>query len=107
MGLTQTQEYYLQTMGVDVYWSRDRVLVEPVNDEIKTTDDPVLNTSIPESSEWEALRDSVASCQQCELHRGRTQTVFGVGDHQANWLILGSQSHNRISIHPPGIRLEF
>jgi len=89
MGLTQTQEYYLQTMGVDVYWSRDRVLVEPVNDEVKTTDDPVPNKSILESGEWDALRERVASCQQCELHRGRTQTVFGVGDHQADWLIIG------------------
>ena len=89
MGLTQTQEYYLQTIGVDVYWSRDRVVLEPVNDEVKTTDDPVLNKSIPESGEWVALRESVASCQRCELYRGRTQTVFGVGDHQADWLIIG------------------
>ncbi len=89
MGLTQTQEYYLQTMGVDVYWSRDRVLVGPVADEVKTTDDPVLNKSIPENGKWEALRESVASCQQCGLHRGRTQTVFGVGDQHADWLIIG------------------
>ena len=89
MGLTKIQEYYLQTIGVDVYWSRDGVLVEPVTDEVKTTDDPVLNKAISESGEWEVLRESVASCQQCELHCGRTQTVFGVGDQHADWLIIG------------------
>jgi len=84
IGLTQTQEYYLQTMGVDVYWSIDRVIVDPVSstEEIKTT-------SVPESSAWGALRHSVSTCQQCELHQGRTQTVFGVGDHNADWLIIG------------------
>ena len=29
---------------------------------------------------WEALRAEVSVCTRCELCRGRTQTVFGVGD---------------------------
>ena len=84
MSLTQTQEYYLQTMGVDVYWSKDKAIVDPVSnsEEIKVT-------SAPESTAWSTLRQSVSTCQQCELHRGRTQTVFGVGDHNADWLIIG------------------
>ncbi len=78
MALTQTQEYYLQTMGVDVYWSKDRVIV-----------DSVPETVVDESDSWADLRQRVANCQQCELHQGRTQTVFGVGDHNADWLIIG------------------
>jgi DNA polymerase len=78
MGLTQTQEYYLQTMGVDVYWSKDRVIVDPVSE-----------TVVDEGDSWADLRQRVAKCQQCELHQGRTQTVFGVGDHNADWLIIG------------------
>ncbi len=91
MGLTQTQEYYLQTMGVDVYWSRDRVLVDPVSNsaEVKTASVRVPETTVQESEIWRDLRQRVAKCQHCELHRGRTQTVFGVGDHQADWLIIG------------------
>ncbi len=91
MGLTQTQEYYLQTMGVDVYWSRDRVLVDPVSnsDVVKTASVRVPETFDQESKSWRDLRQRVAKCQQCELHRERTQTVFGVGDHQADWLIIG------------------
>lgn len=91
MGLTQTQEYYLQTMGVDVYWSRDRALDDPVSnsDEVKTASVRVPETSVQESEIWRDLRQRVAKCQQCELHRERTQTVFGVGDHHADWLIIG------------------
>ncbi len=82
MSLTQTQEYYLQTMGVDVYWSKDRVIADPVFI-------PVVETEFEETEAWEDLRKRVSSCQQCELHRGRKQTVFGVGDHNADWLIIG------------------
>ena len=82
MGLTQTQEYYMQTMGVDVYWSKDRVIADPVSI-------PVIETEFEESEIWADLRQSVANCQQCELHQGRKRTVFGVGDHNADWLIIG------------------
>ncbi len=39
--------------------------------------------------DWEALRQSVAECRLCPLHSTRTQTVFGVGNHAADWLIIG------------------
>lgn len=38
---------------------------------------------------WEQLQSHVAACQQCELSQGRTQTVFGVGDRNADWMIIG------------------
>jgi uracil-DNA glycosylase len=31
----------------------------------------------------------VAACTRCALHATRTQTVFGVGSQQAQWLIVG------------------
>ncbi|AHE97511.1 uracil-DNA glycosylase [Thioalkalivibrio paradoxus] len=40
--------------------------------------------------EWEALRARVAACEACaELAARRTQTVFGVGDPDADWLFIG------------------
>ena len=36
-----------------------------------------------------ALKAAVSACTACALHRGRTQTVFGVGDEQADWLLVG------------------
>ena len=38
---------------------------------------------------WDALAASVAACERCELHRTRTQTVFGVGAREARWMIVG------------------
>jgi uracil-DNA glycosylase len=38
---------------------------------------------------WVELAQAVASCRACELCSGRTNTVFGVGDLQADWLIVG------------------
>jgi uracil-DNA glycosylase family 4 len=39
--------------------------------------------------DWPALQAAVASCTACDLHQSRTQTVFGVGDHHAQWMIIG------------------
>jgi len=38
---------------------------------------------------WPALRESVAACTACGLCEGRTQTVFGVGDVRARWMVVG------------------
>lgn len=39
--------------------------------------------------EWPDLRAHVSACRACPLHEKRTQTVFGVGDEQADWLFVG------------------
>ncbi|PKO93421.1 MAG: DNA polymerase III [Betaproteobacteria bacterium HGW-Betaproteobacteria-1] len=39
--------------------------------------------------DWQALQACVQSCVACELSVSRTQTVFGVGDPQAEWLFVG------------------
>jgi DNA polymerase len=39
--------------------------------------------------DWEPLRARVLACTRCELHKQRTQAVFGVGNHSAQWLIIG------------------
>ena len=38
---------------------------------------------------WDALRTMVADCHACALHQTRTQTVFGVGDPDAELMIIG------------------
>jgi uracil-DNA glycosylase len=39
--------------------------------------------------DWPALREAVAGCTACRLCDGRTQTVFGVGNERAHWMIVG------------------
>jgi DNA polymerase len=39
--------------------------------------------------DWIQLRERVAACTRCGLSATRTQTVFGVGNPQAEWLVVG------------------
>lgn len=39
--------------------------------------------------EWPELKAAVSSCTACGLRAGCTQTVFGVGDESAQWLLVG------------------
>lgn len=38
---------------------------------------------------WTELTQQVRDCQRCGLRAGCAQTVFGVGDTQADWLFVG------------------
>jgi uracil-DNA glycosylase family 4 len=39
--------------------------------------------------EWDDLSRAVSTCEACDLCRTRTQTVFGVGHREAEWMIVG------------------
>ena len=39
--------------------------------------------------DWQTLQQSVPNCVACTLAKTRTQTVFGVGDPNAEWLFVG------------------
>jgi DNA polymerase len=38
---------------------------------------------------WDELESRVRGCTACELCQSRTQTVFGVGDRKAAWMVVG------------------
>jgi DNA polymerase len=46
-------------------------------------------TPLEPGIDWEPLRERVAACTACDLCRTRTQTVFGVGNTRAEWLVIG------------------
>ncbi|MEM7017516.1 MAG: uracil-DNA glycosylase [Pseudomonadota bacterium] len=58
-------------------------------------DNSIIATASPERIQriavldWDALQSEVKDCTECELHQGRTQTVFGVGDPAAKLMIVG------------------
>ena len=39
--------------------------------------------------DWATLRTTVAGCRACGLCESRQNTVFGVGDTQADWMVVG------------------
>ena len=39
--------------------------------------------------DWDALQAAVAACRRCQLCETRTQTVFGVGNREADLMLVG------------------
>jgi len=48
-----------------------------------------LQASPVSALDWPALRDAVAACTACKLCESRRQTVFGVGNERAHWMLVG------------------
>jgi len=84
-------------MGVDVWLDKDtpvavnETVVEERNSEKNIPKQSIsidsIATTLP--AELDSLAKQVAACQQCSLHESRTQTVFGVGNPNADWLVIG------------------
>ncbi|QBQ53233.1 uracil-DNA glycosylase [Nitrosococcus wardiae] len=79
---------YLEVMGIQLWRQR-----QPANAERAPTMEVggMPGESMPAeiAPGWEELAARVAGCTACSLHCSRTQTVFGVGDREAKWLIVG------------------
>ena len=80
----QHQAAYLDAMGIQVWAARGAVPAATATDPVPAAGEGAIATL-----DWPALEAAVAACTRCDLHRSRTQTVFGVGDRQARWLIIG------------------
>jgi len=50
---------------------------------------PAATASPIATLDWDALAERVASCTACRLCERRTNTVFGVGDRAAEWMLIG------------------
>ncbi len=87
----------LDALGIDVYLRRGaRGATAPaaeVQFAVPTADLPPLPLAADATDAvalaWPELRAAVAACTRCELHRTRTQTVFGVGDPSARLMFIG------------------
>ena len=40
-------------------------------------------------TQWIEIKQAVPACTACALHKSRAQTVFGVGDENADWMLIG------------------
>ena len=119
MALTERHKQYLTLIGVQPWELRKattaptveawEIQPEPQTPEGDILEDSLSKVSglVPRTSELplqsiskeldlsvgsmnlEQLRTTVEHCQQCELHRTRTQAVFGVGNQHAQWMIVG------------------
>ena len=81
--LNANQQRLLGAMDIPVWVSRG---------EIAECEDTAVDPSaagVADNETWSILQREVSGCMQCELHRSRTQTVFGVGNRSADWMIIG------------------
>jgi uracil-DNA glycosylase len=78
---------YLQALGIDVWVPRAGV---PAFGGAQPAAAPAPCAAAGgAAAAWEALRSEVLSCTRCGLHAGRTQGVVGVGNPQADWMVIG------------------
>jgi len=78
------QRRLLHAMDIDVWLAR----LAPVG--VAGTEVPGIEVSqTAVDPDWSVLESTVSACTQCSLHQTRTQTVFGVGDPGAQWMIIG------------------
>ena len=110
--LTNRQQQCLQGIGIQVWSERQAVpgdrpageaatesgsgpvplteadVIEDSTAELPVS--PVAETSVPKSFEsWDSIIDAIHACNACELGQNCTQKVPGVGDRQADLLIVG------------------
>lgn len=94
---------YLQAMGIQVWEERemsrdvDPIDVDPIKVQSAESNKEEINKPIEQSTAqglgqeaaWHAIQQQVENCTLCELSKTRTHTVFGVGNQQADLLIIG------------------
>ena len=84
MSLLQLQ--YLKEIGIDVWIDQKIPPLNAVNAVPVAKQAPAVSEL---SGALSTLQQQVSVCTSCSLHETRTQTVFGVGDHNADWLVIG------------------
>ena len=80
---------YLEAMGIDVWVPRASVQNEQQVSSDSATDNDDPKTQESATDNWDVLQAEVANCTKCTLCATRTQTVFGSGNKQADWMLVG------------------
>ena len=94
----QRRSQYLAAIGIDV-WVPRRGVPDGVGVPVTEAEPKAEAALVPPSAavtlpaelaaEWARLRSEVTACTKCVLHSSRTQGVFGVGNLEADWLVIG------------------
>jgi len=90
------RQEYLQAIGIDTWVKRGapvaaakETFAAPPAAPMRADPLPAAGVERERGVDWPELQARVAACTRCPLHATRTQTVFGVGSRQAQWLIVG------------------
>lgn len=98
------RKLFLKEMGIEPEWlpkNAVTIVENPAKGETPTTSvkSPIqiptvhapsgTSTATTSAMDWDTLEQTVSSCQRCQLCSTRTQTVFGTGPHNAEWMVIG------------------
>ena len=87
-----TRLHYLQAMGIETWQLKALFATKNVvenDDKPSKILTPEVDTQLTIADNWEQLAQDVRVCQKCALYKTRTQTVFGSGSFNADWLFIG------------------
>ncbi|HEX5047256.1 MAG TPA: uracil-DNA glycosylase [Gammaproteobacteria bacterium] len=89
--MSTLRDRYLAEIGVSTWRLRDAGGRAPAGgvQELRSDRTPEEPAREGKDDTWQALAAAVRACTRCALHRGRTQTVFGVGRRDAQLLVIG------------------
>jgi len=90
--VTALRDRYLKEIGIPVWRIRGASAVTaPASPEpaLAIAEPAAVVGGAPDTDVWSALQAKVRACTLCGLHRGRTQTVFGVGKRDARLFVIG------------------
>lgn len=84
------RQAYLSAMGIQT-WELRAPTPGPVAVPVDQPGPEPVSGTDPASGapDWDALQARVRVCTACDLHRSRTQTVFGVGAQDADLMLIG------------------
>ncbi len=92
MLITEKRLAYFKAMDIQIWVSREKI--------DKLTEQDVKGDAVPikliktreqeiAALNWEELRSVVSACKACDLYKTRRNPVFGIGNPNANLLVIG------------------
>ncbi|MEC7875914.1 MAG: uracil-DNA glycosylase [Pseudomonadota bacterium] len=83
------QHQYLKEIGITVWLERKLAGKETTGFNVKSVskENRLLETELDKNLDY--LSSQVQTCNFCELHKFRTKAVFGIGNKNADWLVIG------------------
>ena len=81
---------YLEAMGIDVWLPRTSMPAgQPLAFEEPIIEHTEAETRVSTTDNWDVLKADVADRTKCGLCETRSKTVFGSGNQQADWMLVG------------------
>ena len=89
----QQRRQYLHAMGIPIWQQQESNTIPSLpGNEVGVTNArhelAATETEMPDNL-WHDLEQRVTHCEACVLHQHRTQSVLGVGNRQADWMVIG------------------